>query len=112
MLVRENLEIKVCGNKFPTNALAVCQLQIDYMGFIFHEESPRNVENFEIFDVLNKASLEGFSPKRVGVFVSKTEDEVLNKVRKHNLQIVQAHGLESPLFCQKLKEEGLEVWKV
>ena len=38
------MKLKICGMKYQENIIAVAALQPDYLGFIFHEESPRNFE--------------------------------------------------------------------
>lgn len=35
------LSLKVCGMNQPGNMLQVAELQPDYMGFIFYDQSPR-----------------------------------------------------------------------
>lgn len=78
------------------NPLEVAQLQPDYMGFIFWEPSSRH------FDREMPTLPE--SIKKVGVFVNATVEEVLEKVEKYGLVIVQLHGNEGPEFCKTLKE--------
>ncbi|SNZ01970.1 phosphoribosylanthranilate isomerase [Flagellimonas pacifica] len=88
------MKLKVCGMNY--NPLEVAQLQPDYMGFIFWEPSSRH------FDREMPTLPE--SIKKVGVFVNATVEEVLEKVEKYGLVIVQLHGNEGPEFCKTLKE--------
>ena len=39
------MKLKVCGMKYQDNIQAVANLEPDYIGFIFHESSKRNIEN-------------------------------------------------------------------
>ncbi|RNC91591.1 MAG: phosphoribosylanthranilate isomerase [Allomuricauda sp.] len=96
------MKIKVCGMKY--NPEEVELLAPDYMGFIFWENSPRNVDGV----------IPGISRKikKVGVFVNATVEEVLKKVAAYGLQMVQLHGQESPDLCKKLQDLGVEVIKV
>ena len=89
----EIMKLKVCGMKY--NTAEVAALQPDYLGFIFYDQSSRYFE-----DQIPKISE---SIKKVGVFVNAKVDEVLEKVKKYNLKVVQLHGDESPEYCKELK---------
>ena len=106
-LERAGVRIKICGMKYPDNILEVGALLPDYMGFIFWEKSARYFDG--IIPDLPK------SIRKVGVFVNATSDEILEKIKKHDLQAVQLHGSESVEFCESLKKKlpkGIEVIKV
>ncbi|WP_343487861.1 phosphoribosylanthranilate isomerase [Allomuricauda sp. d1] len=96
------MKLKVCGMKF--NPVEVETLQPDYMGFIFWKKSPRYLDG-----VLPSISRK---IKRVGVFVDASVEEILQKVTKYGLQLVQLHGQESPQVCNQLKNLGIGVVKV
>jgi phosphoribosylanthranilate isomerase len=104
------MKVKVCGMKHPDNIKAVAQLDIDYMGFIFYEKSPRYMGSpVELPKGIQK----------VGVFVDETTEYILDKVKTFGLEVVQLHGHESPAFCedliQVLAKEGysrVKLWKV
>jgi phosphoribosylanthranilate isomerase len=101
------MKVKICGMKYPDNILEVSSLLPDYMGFIFWEKSSR------YFDGTIPA-LPG-SIKKVGVFVNETLPIIIQKVLKHDLQVVQLHGKESVDFCQELRSQlpkGIEIIKV
>jgi phosphoribosylanthranilate isomerase len=107
--MKKKIKIKICGIKENVNDVA--QLQPDYMGFIFYKDSPRN------YDTLPPPPHQQI--RKVGVFVDATAIEILDRVKKFELDIVQLHGNESPEFCQELKSSGLssgknkvEIWKV
>ncbi|TXD72297.1 phosphoribosylanthranilate isomerase [Aequorivita antarctica] len=105
--------LKICGMKH--NVAEVAAIQPDYMGFIFYEKSPRFFDG----EVIPKLPA---GIKKVGVFVDASVEEILEKVRKYNLNIIQLHGDESVDFCKKLKEgldgarsdksDTIEIWKV
>ncbi|WP_035479214.1 phosphoribosylanthranilate isomerase [Gelidibacter mesophilus] len=81
--------------KYSDNIAEIALLQPDYLGFIFYEKSSR------FFD--------GTIPelpshiKKVGVFVNASIEEILEKTKKHGLDLVQLHGEEPPEFCLKLR---------
>ena len=93
--------------KHPDNILEVGALLPDYMGFIFWKKSARYFDG--IIPDLPK------SIKKVGVFVNATTDEILAKIKEHDLQAVQLHGQESVAFCLDLKSKmnrPIEIIKV
>ncbi len=95
------IKIKVCGMKYPDNIAAVTSLGIDYVGFIFYDQSKRYVgnENKQYIESLN-------SPTKVGVFVNTSIPEILVKTEEFRLNAIQLHGNESADFCHKLKQQS------
>lgn len=98
------MKLKVCGMKYRDNILKVAALKPDYMGFIFYEKSLRFV--CEDIPVLPN------DIKKVGVFVDASIEKIKEMREKFNLNAVQLHGHESPEFCQKLRNEHIEIIKV
>ena len=98
------MKLKICGMKYPDNIDAIASLQPDYLGFIFHEESPRNFE--------------GSIPKlpkqiqKVGVFVDEKIEFISNQMQKHKLSAIQLHGHETPEMCRILQSTKAKVIKV
>ena len=91
------MKLKICGMKYPDNILEVGALLPDYMGFIFWEKSARYFDG--IIPKLPR------SIKKVGVFVNAPLEEILEKIKTHDLQAVQLHGHESVEFCELLKNK-------
>jgi phosphoribosylanthranilate isomerase len=85
------MKLKVCGMKYQDNMIEVAKLQLDYLGFIFHEKSPR------FFDGIIPKLPD--SIKKVGVFVDATLNHIKEKIEKYHLNSIQLHGHESPEFC-------------
>ncbi|WP_306352192.1 phosphoribosylanthranilate isomerase [Flavobacterium sp. '19STA2R22 D10 B1'] len=100
------MKLKVCGMKYPENIIDVAKLHPDYMGFIFWEKSARYFNGI-IPDLPE-------SIEKVGVFVDATFREIVSKVRKYQLDIVQLHGNEQPELCKELKQlfENIKIIKV
>ncbi|EKT4499119.1 phosphoribosylanthranilate isomerase [Flavobacterium psychrophilum] len=98
------MKLKICGMKYPENILEVSTLLPDYLGFIFWEKSSR------YFDLEIPKIPE--SIKKVGVFVNANLEEILLKIKKYNLNLVQLHGNESPEFCKELKKSTIKIIKV
>jgi phosphoribosylanthranilate isomerase len=98
------MKLKICGMKYQDNIAQVAKLQPDYLGFIFHEQSPRNFDG--IIPKLPKQI------KKIGVFVDEKIEFISNKIKKYNLTIIQLHGHESPEMCRLLKSTKAKVIKV
>lgn len=97
------VKIKICGMKYPENMEEIALLQPDYLGFIFYEKSPRYFEN----SIPNNDK----SIKKVGVFVNASYEEIKEKVRQYQLDLVQLHGEETPELCHKIETELVKVIK-
>ena len=103
----KTMKLKICGMKYPENILEVASLLPDYMGFIFWEKSARYFDG----EIPNLPK----SIKKVGVFVNAASEEILDKIKKYDLQAVQLHGDETVEFCSNLKEKTnntIEIIKV
>lgn len=96
-------EIKVCGMTLPEQMTAV--RNADYIGMIFHEPSPRHVLRAHI-DRMPMST-----PARVGVFVDYSIKSILELSKVYKLSVIQLHGKETPDFCQKVLDSGLDCWK-
>jgi len=90
--------------KNASNILDVAQLNPDFMGFIFYENSPR------YFNSVIPELPENI--KKIGVFVDANFDYIKGIVHKHNLQGVQLHGNESPELCKQIQDLNCAVIKV
>jgi len=104
-------KVKICGLKEPGNITAIMRLHPDYMGFIFHNPSPRNIG--EITDEL-RIALKAIPEevRKVGVFVNEEIHKILELGQQLDLQMIQLHGEESPDYCARIRENGFEVIKV
>jgi phosphoribosylanthranilate isomerase len=102
------MKVKVCGLKYQENREAVAALQPDYIGLIFFDRSPRNIEE-------TRPGNDGESQtvKKVGVFVDADLSEMQSRIQTFQLDAVQLHGFESPETIRALKEAHpfLEVFK-
>ena len=102
------IKIKVCGMRESQNISDLAQLHPDYMGFIFFNQSKRDVSTS-----LKKTDLENIpkSIKKVGVFVNATEEEIKTQKTTYNLDLIQLHGTESPELCLRLKNLEIPIIK-
>jgi phosphoribosylanthranilate isomerase len=94
------MKIKVCGITSVEQLNELQDIGVDYAGFIFYEKSPRFVGSHLLTgDHVKKA---GLSVNKVGVFVNADEAQILKMVDEWGLDVVQLHGEESPVFCEKI----------
>lgn len=80
------------------NIEALSVLKPDFIGFIFHEKSSRNITEPLAINLPDSIS-------KVGVFVNKSIEFISDKADQFNLNYIQLHGNESPEFCKKLKKQ-------
>ena len=95
--------IKVCGMRDAENIKQLDQLDIDWMGFIFHKDSPR--------DIGRKISYLPQKIKRIGVFVNQNPQVIRDRADQNELHAIQLHGSEPPWYCIHLQQEGFKVIK-
>jgi len=90
--------VKVCGMRDAQNINNICQLDIHWIGLNFYKPSSRFIAKYE------KESIDQIPKhiKRVGVFVNENIESILQIVEQYELDYVQLHGDESPLFCKNI----------
>ncbi|GIM53125.1 N-(5'-phosphoribosyl)anthranilate isomerase [Capnocytophaga cynodegmi] len=96
-----SLKLKVCGLTLENQIEDLIALNIDFLGFIFYEKSPRfALKNLS----LNK--LRNFEHTgKIGVFVNESLEKVLEISEKSSLNFVQLHGDETPNFVENLRKK-------
>ena len=88
--------IKICGLTRGQDAAFCAQAGADWLGFIFHPQSPRRV---------SPGAVAGFvtgPAKRVGVFVNQSPDEVLAVMETARLDLAQLHGGQDRDFIRQI----------
>ena len=83
------------------NISEISLLSPEYMGFIFHENSPRDVTG-----KIGKLQLNTIpeSVKKVAVTVNEPLEKVKNIVSSNRFDAVQLHGDEDPEYCRELMQ--------
>ena len=101
------MRIKICGLN-PIRDVQICiNLKVDFLGFVFYEKSPRNVNLIEVKNLLNYN-------KRKSSFVAVTvdpTDDFINKTILNNFDYIQLHGNETNERVKEIKSMGLKVIK-
>lgn len=100
--------IKVCGMRDADNIREVVKLGIDWIGFVFWQDSPRFVSQItsNAGIIPDYSSLCGNSVgdvKKVGVFVNDMPQNIVTRIVNYNLDIIQLHGQESPVMIDNLR---------
>jgi len=96
------MKVKVCGMKTWENIQQIAELKPDFMGFIHHKDSPRDVTNLKMRFIIQGLPEEVAS---VAVFVDADLNLVKSKIEDVGFTHVQLHGDESPEFCRNIMSE-------
>jgi phosphoribosylanthranilate isomerase len=91
------LKLKVCGMRSTENIRNIIELPIGYLGYIFYEKSARYVAHVPLLTLPKQI-------QKVGVFVNSGIVEIVDKVKRFDLQAVQLHGDETINECTQLKQ--------
>ena len=101
------MKIKICGLN-PTRDVQICiDLNVNFLGFVFYNKSPRNTDLQKI-DVLKK-----YKPRTshyVSVCVDPTDD-FLQKNILGNFEYIQLHGSETSERVREINKMGIKVIK-
>ncbi len=88
------MPVKVCGLTRPRDVHFCLELQVDFLGFIFHVPSPRYVSPDQVRNISRGGA------QRVGVFVDHSPAQILEIMDYSRLDLVQLHGDYSPQQCR------------
>ena len=101
------MKIKICGLN-PIRDVQLCiNLKIDYLGFVFYDKSPRNINLTEIEMLSNY-------DKKNSAFVAVTVDPSDTFIKTNlvnNFDFIQLHGSESKKRVSEIKKMGFKVIK-
>ena len=99
--------IKICGLN-PIRDVQLCiDYKVDYLGFVFYEKSPRNI-NLTDIKILSRYNKKNSS--FVAVMVNPN-DEFIKKNILGNFDFIQLHGSENKDRVADIKNMGLKVIK-
>ncbi len=94
------MKLKVCGLTKLNQIQELISLNVDFLGFIFYEKSPRFVLNHLKLEEISKINHQ----KKVGVFVNETLEKIVEISKKANLNFIQLHGDEDEEFVKRLRQ--------
>ena len=101
------MRIKICGLN-PIRDVQICiDLKVDFLGFVFYQKSPRNINLNEVANLLKyKKQKSSF----VAVTVNPTDEFIKNTVVK-NFDYIQLHGNETNERVKEIRSMGLKIIK-
>ena len=98
-------KVKICGISNIEILKDLINLNIDFIGFIFYEKSPRFANNTFLESIKD---IDFKDSRPVCVYVNPDEDYVYQTSSYFNNPILQFHGDEENNFCESF---GLDYWK-
>ncbi|WP_374329885.1 phosphoribosylanthranilate isomerase [Soonwooa sp.] len=99
--LESQIQLKVCGLTKLYQIQDLVAMDVDFLGFIFYEKSPRYA-----LDYLSVKQISKINHKvKVGVFVNETIENILEITEKAKLNYIQLHGDEHENFIYELKQK-------
>ena len=95
-----NYQLKVCGLTKINQIQELISLNVDFLGFIFYEKSPRYVLHH--LSLKEIAEIPHFG--KVGVFVNESIKAIVEITTESQLDIIQLHGNENEKFILQLRQ--------
>lgn len=91
------MRVKICGITNAEDAVAAVDAGADALGFMFFDESKRNVPFARAAEIIRE-----LPPlvAKVGVFVNAS-DEFIRRALETGIDTLQLHGTETPDFCAR-----------
>ena len=101
------MKVKICG-LHPVRDVQLCiDLNVNFLGFVFYEKSPRNISLSDI-EILSKYN------KKNSAFVAVTvnpSDDFIKKNLIGNFNYIQLHGSETKDRVTEIKNMGFKIIK-
>lgn len=98
-------KVKICGITNLEDARFASGAMVDFLGFIFTQESKRYINPEKAGAIINW--VEG--PEKVGVFMNQPLDDVNVLSRFSGIDYVQLHGQETVEYCQLIEKPIIKV---
>ena len=105
---KSRINLKVCGLTRLNQIEELIRMNVDFLGFIFYEKSPRYVLNH--LSLKQIAEIPHFG--KVGVFVNESVEKIVEISNLSNLNFIQLHGDEDENFVKELRENLTEKIKI
>ena len=96
------IKIKICGISDHYSMSTISSMNVDYVGLVFFENSPRNIsieKAKSLIKYLNNRT------KIVALTVNATDNFLRNIVNNLSPHYLQLHGEESPYRCFEIKKK-------
>ena len=101
------MRVKICG-LHPLRDVKLCiDLGVNFLGFVFYEKSPRNVN---LKEIKRLKTYKKFNSRFVAITVNPTDEFIKNDVLG-NFDYIQLHGSETKERVAEIKSTGLKIIK-
>ncbi len=100
--------IKFCGLTRPVDIEVACALQVEYVGLVFAEGSPRRISCRQAAELAEVARSQTHRPQLVALVRDLSSAEVAGIIEAIQPDLLQFHGSEDEVFCRHF---GLPYWK-
>ena len=101
------MKIKICGLNLTRDVQLCIDLKVNFLGFVFYKNSPRNV-NIKDINILSTYN------KKDSSFVAVTVNPTDNFIKENllgNFEYIQLHGSESNDRVSEIKKMGFKIIK-
>ena len=101
------MKIKICGLNLARDVQLCIDLKVNFLGFVFYKNSPRNIE------LKNIETLSNFDKKNSS-FVAVTVNPSNDFIKKNlvgNFDFIQLHGSETKNRVTEIKNMGFKIIK-
>ncbi|MCG2793656.1 MAG: phosphoribosylanthranilate isomerase [Weeksellaceae bacterium] len=99
--MENELKLKVCGLTRASQIQELISMNVDFLGFIFYEKSPRFVLNHLTLKQISEIN----HRRKVGVFVNENIERIVEISERSDLNFIQFHGDENEDFILELTEK-------
>lgn len=99
--MKSQFQVKVCGLTKLNQIKDLIDLKVDFLGFIFYENSPRYVLNYLSLEQISEINHQA----KVGVFVNEDLEKIIEISEKAKLNFIQLHGDETEEFISELRQK-------
>ena len=96
------VKIKICGVLDNHTISTISNLNVDYVGLVFFEKSPRNISIEKAKSIIKNLNN---STKIVALTVNATNQFLRNIVTNLSPDYIQLHGKESPYRCFEIRKK-------
>jgi len=98
---QDKTKLKVCGLTQLDQIHELISMNVNFLGFIFYEKSPRYVLNHLSLEEISNIEHQG----KVGVFVNESLDQIIDTAETAKLNFIQLHGDEDKNFIIELRKK-------
>jgi phosphoribosylanthranilate isomerase len=103
------VRVKICGITNAADAVAAVDAGADALGFMFFENSKRNVSPRLAAEMIRE-----LPPlvSKVGVFVNAADEFVRGAIETSGIDTLQFHGEETPEFCAQFRLKVIKAFRI